>query len=100
MMTTEPHRPDAQASSTTETVADDEAQRRRMRNNVRRLREDRLLSKAELAKRAGLSALTIDRVEQELPCRMNTKRKIILALGVRIEDKDEVFPREDEPDAA
>ena len=32
-------------------------------NNVQRLREERLLSKAELARRAGVSVLTIDRVE-------------------------------------
>lgn len=69
--------------------ADD--RRAKLRNNVRRLREDRLLSKAELARKAGVSALTIDRVESGKPCRMDTKRKIILALGMRIEDKDEVF---------
>jgi DNA-binding XRE family transcriptional regulator len=65
----------------------------RLRNNVRRLREDRLLSKAELARKAGLSALTIDRVESGMPCRMDTKRKIILALGMTVEDKDKAFPR-------
>lgn len=68
-----------------------EAKRQRLRNNVRNLREDRLLSKAELAQRAGLSALTIDRVENGMPCRMNTKRKIILALGMKIEEKEQVF---------
>ena len=31
-------------------------------NHVQALREDQLLSKAELARRAGLSALTIDRI--------------------------------------
>jgi len=65
--------------------------RKNVRNNVRRLREDRLLSKAELARRAGVSPLTIDRVESGKPCRMDTKRKIILALGMTIENKDEVF---------
>jgi len=63
----------------------------RMRNNVKKLREQRLLSKAELARKAGLSALTIDRVESGMPCRMDTKRKIILALGMTIEDRDQVF---------
>lgn len=63
----------------------------RMQNNVRRLREDRLLSKAELARRAGVSPLTIDRIESGHPCRMDTKRKIILALGMTIDDKDQVF---------
>jgi DNA-binding XRE family transcriptional regulator len=67
----------------------------RIRNNVRRLREDRLLSKAELARKAGLSALTIDRVESGMPCRMDTKRTIILALGMTVADKDQAFPRND-----
>ena len=63
------------------------------RNNVKKLREERLLSKAELARKAGLSALTIDRVESGMPCRMDTKRKIILALGMTIEEKDKVFEK-------
>lgn len=63
------------------------------RNHVRRLREDQLLSKAELARRAGLSALTVDRIEAGKPCRMDTKRKIILALGMSIEERERVFPR-------
>jgi DNA-binding XRE family transcriptional regulator len=61
------------------------------KNNVRRLREELLMSKAELARKAGLSALTIDRVESGLPCRMDTKRKIILALGLQLRDKQRVF---------
>jgi DNA-binding XRE family transcriptional regulator len=60
-------------------------------NNVQVLREERLLSKAELARRAGVSALTIDRVERGEECRLDTKRKIILALGLRVPDKDQVF---------
>ncbi len=60
-------------------------------NNVQTLREDRLLSKAELARRAGVSVLTIDRVERGAPCRVDTKRKIILALGLKVQDKDQVF---------
>jgi len=62
-----------------------------MRNNVQRLRETLLLSKAELARRAGLSTLTIDRVEKGRSCRMETKRKIIIALGFNLADKDVVF---------
>lgn len=65
----------------------------RTRNHVKLLREDRLMSKAELARKAGLSALTIDRVEAGKSCRMDTKRKIILALGLKLEDKDQVFSR-------
>jgi DNA-binding XRE family transcriptional regulator len=73
--------------------------RNRLKNNVRRLREDRLLTKAELARKAGVSTLTIDRVEAGHSCRMDTKRKIILALGMTVADKDQVFARDDE-DAA
>ncbi len=62
-----------------------------MKNNVQMLREQRLMSKAELARRAGLSALTIDRVEMGKPCRMDTMRKIILALGLTLDDRDLVF---------
>jgi DNA-binding XRE family transcriptional regulator len=60
-------------------------------NNVQALREDRLLSKAELARRAGVSVLTIDRVEKGAPCRLDTKRKIILALGLKVADRSQVF---------
>jgi DNA-binding XRE family transcriptional regulator len=71
----------------------------RLKNNVKRLREDRLLTKAELARKAGVSTLTIDRVEAGMPCRMDTKRKIILALGMTVAEKDKVFVRGDEDDA-
>ena len=64
---------------------------RKPTNNVQVLREERLLSKAELARRAGVSPLTIDRVERGEECRLDTKRKIILALGLRVTDKDKVF---------
>jgi DNA-binding XRE family transcriptional regulator len=64
------------------------------RNDVQRLREEQLMSKAELARRAGVSVLTIDRVERGSQCRVDTKRKIILALGYRVEDRRKVFPDE------
>ncbi len=64
-------------------------------NNVRKIREGLLMSKAELARRAGLSVLTIDRVEKGMTCRMDTKRKIILSLGLQLSDRDKVFRRED-----
>lgn len=60
-------------------------------NNVQRFRESLMMSKAELARKAGLSTLTIDRVEAGRPCRLDTKRKILIALGLRVDDKDEVF---------
>ena len=60
-------------------------------NNVRKIREGLLLSKAEMARRARISVLTIDRVEKGMACRMDTKRKIILSLGLKLSDRDKVF---------
>ena len=55
------------------------------------LREQQLMSKAELARKAGLSTLTIDRVEAGRACRLDTKRKILIALGMKVSDKSQVF---------
>ncbi len=63
----------------------------KIRNNIRNIREDRLISKAELAQLAGLSSVTIDRIERGEECRIGTKRKILIALGFSLEDKDKVF---------
>lgn len=60
-------------------------------NNVRKLREAKMLSKAELARLAGISPLTLDRIEKGKDCRLATKRKILLALGLTIEQKHTVF---------
>ena len=62
------------------------------RNTLRKIREGLLMSKAELARKADVSSLTIGRIESGNPCRMKTKRKIILALGYKLSDKDQVFP--------
>lgn len=74
--------------------------RRKASNNVQRLREELLLSKAELARRAGVSVLTIDRVERGMGCRVDTKRKIILALGMKVADRNKVFGVEDVPEGS
>jgi DNA-binding XRE family transcriptional regulator len=66
------------------------------KNNVRPLRESQLMSKAELARKAGVSPLTIDRIERGEACRMDTKRKIILALGFSLNEKHRVFAEDDE----
>lgn len=68
-------------------------------NNVQRFREALMMSKAELARKAGLSTLTIDRLEAGRPCRLDTKRKVLLALGLKVSDKDRVFGAGDD-DAA
>ena len=60
-------------------------------NNVKKIREAKMLSKTELARIAGLSPLTIDRIEKGKPCRMATKRKILLALGLKFNQKQRVF---------
>jgi predicted transcriptional regulator len=64
---------------------------RRKVNNVRSLREAMMISKAELARRAEVSVPTIDRVERGYACRMDTKRKIIIALGMSLDERDKVF---------
>lgn len=60
-------------------------------NKVKLIRESRLMSKSELARKAGVSTLTVDRIERGEKCRMETMRKIILALGYSLEDKSKVF---------
>ena len=50
-----------------------------VRNNVGKIREAKMLSKVELAKLAGISPLTIDRIERGFPSRIGTRRKILLA---------------------
>ncbi len=63
-----------------------------LRNQVQKIRESQLMSKAELARKAGVSPLTIDRIERGAACRLTTMRKIILALGLSLEDREKVFP--------
>jgi DNA-binding XRE family transcriptional regulator len=63
----------------------------RKRNRVRELREDKLMTQAQLARKARVALRTIHSVEKGMNCRMDTKRKILLALGMRFEDKDQVF---------
>lgn len=74
---------------------------RRKKNNVRKIRLERMMSKAELARRAAVSTLTIDRIERGMPCRMDTKRKILEALGLSPSDREMVFgPDDGLPDEA
>jgi predicted transcriptional regulator len=49
------------------------------------------MAKAELARKAGVSESTIDRVEAGKDCRMETKRKILFALGLTPQDSSKVF---------
>ena len=62
-------------------------------NRVRELRENRLMTQAQLARKAKVALRTIHSVEKGMNCRMDTKRKILLALGLSLEDKDYELPR-------
>ena len=61
------------------------------RNVLKEVRESRLMSKAELARKANVSPITISRIEKGISCRMETKRKILLALDFNLSDKDKLF---------
>ena len=61
------------------------------KNSLKKTRESLMMSKAELAREANVSPITISRIEEGLPCRMETKRKIILAMGFKLSDKDKIF---------
>lgn len=63
-------------------------------NAVKEIRENLLISKTELARKAGLSPITIGRIEQGMNCRVATKRKVLLALGLDLTEKGKVFPED------
>ena len=62
-------------------------------NSVRSIREVQMISKAELARRAKVTVQTINRIEKGYNCRLDTKRKIILALGYKLSDRLKVFSK-------
>ena len=64
-------------------------------NKVKKIREIKMMSKAELARKTGLSVQTIDRVEKGHVCRLDTKRKILLALSLGLESRVDVFNDEE-----
>jgi DNA-binding XRE family transcriptional regulator len=68
-------------------------------NNVKKIREAKMWSKVELARMAGISPLTLDRIERGKPCRMATKIKILLALGLKINQKRQLFKRSQWPNS-
>jgi len=71
-----------------------DAERKRIpmsKNSVKKIREALMMSKAELSKKANVSPITLSRIEQGMACRMETKRKILLALGYKLSDKDKIF---------
>ncbi|MBW1897843.1 MAG: helix-turn-helix transcriptional regulator [Deltaproteobacteria bacterium] len=62
-----------------------------IKNSLHKIRESLLMSKAELARKANVSPITIARIENGESCRMETKRKILLALGYKLSDKNKIF---------
>ncbi|MFC1533353.1 helix-turn-helix transcriptional regulator [Thermodesulfobacteriota bacterium] len=63
-------------------------------SKVKLIREALLMSRSELARKAGVSPLTVDRIEKGNNCQMETKRKIILALGYNLSERDKIFPED------
>jgi DNA-binding XRE family transcriptional regulator len=53
------------------------------KNNLKKIRENMLLSKSELARKAGVSPLTVDRIEKGYSCSQG--------LGVKLSEKRKVF---------
>ena len=61
-------------------------------NRIRAARQALGWTQNELAARAGISARTIHAIEKGRPCRQATKRRIMNALGVPWELRNEYFP--------
>jgi len=61
------------------------------KNSLKKIRESLMMGKSELSRKANISLITITRIESGMSCRMETKRKIVLALGLKFSDKNEVF---------
>jgi len=62
-------------------------------NRIRAARQARGWTQSELAERARISPRTIHAVEKGQDCRQATKRKILAALSVPWDLRDEYFPR-------
>ena len=62
-------------------------------NRIRAARQAQGWTQNELAIRADVSPRTIHAIEKGRACRQATKRKILAALGVPWDLRDEYFPR-------
>lgn len=67
-------------------------EKERRSNHVREIREERLMTREELADRAGLSLRTVWSVENGFPCRLPTKRRILRGLRLAKGQHRLVFP--------
>ncbi len=63
----------------------------RKENSLKTYREQVLISKAELARKAGISEETISRIEKGKSCRLETKRKIIQALALELSEAGKIL---------
>ncbi|HDI58793.1 MAG TPA: helix-turn-helix domain-containing protein [Desulfobacteraceae bacterium] len=61
------------------------------RNSLKKVRESLMMSKAELARKADVSPITIARIEKGMPCRLDTQRKILLALEMDLSERNRLF---------
>ncbi len=70
-----------------------DSKKRKMRvpNKVKEYRDSLMMSKAELARNAGISVQTLNRIEKGEACRVDTQRKILKSLNFKVEDKRKVF---------
>jgi len=64
-------------------------------NSLKNYREQILVSRTELARKTGLSVQTIERIEKGEGCRLETKRKIILALDLKLSETHKLSGNED-----
>lgn len=62
-------------------------------NRIRAARQAVGWTQTELADKAGLSPRTVHAVEKGRPCRQSTKRRLLSALGVPWDLRDDYFPR-------
>ena len=62
-------------------------------NRIRAARQALGWTQNELARKAGISARTIHAIEKGRPCRQATKRRILNALSVPWEMRDDYFQR-------
>jgi len=62
-------------------------------NRIRAARQAAGWTQSELAAKAGVSPRTVHAVEKGRPCRQSTKRRLLAALGVPWELRNDYFPR-------
>ncbi len=64
------------------------------KNSLKKIRESLMMNKSELARKVNVSPITITNIEKGFSSRLETKRKIIKALGYKLSDRDKIFPED------